>query len=387
MDSPIIELKNITKRFDEKTVLDDANLAINANEVTTIIGKSGVGKSVTLKLIMGLLSPDKGTILFNGKPLDEMTSKEKKDWRGNISFMFQSNALFDSLNVFDNIAMPLKERFRLKKSEIKKRVDKIIEVLELEDSKYKYPSQLSGGMQKRVALARALVTSPKVVLFDEPTTGLDPLRKNNVLSMISHNQKHFGFTGVLVSHDVPDVFFISNKVVIIDEGKFLFEGSPLELIKSKQAVVKSFINSTESLLDEILELKAVSEINALCSKVNKPIFIPMLYIKNTGKLSELDTLQSYYIIKHLLDNFKKIVLDNEKVISGKLDDFIFIFLTKLCDYKILKDHINIYTDFLNKDEQCKKLGLSFYIDIFELKVNEKIENLKNKIISIGDENG
>lgn len=256
MTTPLIEFQNVTKCFGDKCILDKVNLRIFPQEVTTLIGKSGVGKSVTLKLIIGLLEPDEGEILYQGRSIQTLSRQERKKIKKQVNFMFQNNALFDSLHVFDNIALPLKEKTDLKPQEIRKRVEVKMQALDLHDIGYSYPAQLSGGMQKRVALARALITDPQVVLFDEPTTGLDPVRKNSVLSMITHNQKNFGFTAVLVSHDVPDVFYISNRIAVLEEAKILFEGSPLELEQSDLQVVHEYINSVQSLENEIIDLKS-----------------------------------------------------------------------------------------------------------------------------------
>ncbi len=256
MTTPLIEFKDVTKCFGDKCILKKANLQIYPQEVTTLIGKSGVGKSVTLKLIIGLLEPDDGRILYQGRSMQSLSRKERKEIRKQVNFMFQNNALFDSLQVFDNIALPLKEKTSMKPDEIKSRVEEKMDALDLHDVESKYPAQLSGGMQKRVALARALITDPKVVLFDEPTTGLDPVRKNSVLSMITHNQKNFGFTAVLVSHDVPDVFYISNRIAVLEEAQIVFEGTPLELEQSDLQVVYEYINSVQSLENEIIELKS-----------------------------------------------------------------------------------------------------------------------------------
>jgi phospholipid/cholesterol/gamma-HCH transport system ATP-binding protein len=230
------------------------NLTIYENMVTAIIGKSGVGKSVFLKHIIGLLQPSAGDIYFMGKKMSEMTRDERKELKRNFSYMFQNNALFDSMTLFENIALPLKERTKMKNKEIKNKVMELTEQLEISEVVERYPSQVSGGMQKRAALARALITNPRIVLFDEPTTGLDPLRKNAVLSMISHYQKKFGFTAVVVSHDIPDIFYISNRIAIIDNAKILFEGSPVELEQSKHTVIKQFINSLEGLKDDLTGL-------------------------------------------------------------------------------------------------------------------------------------
>jgi phospholipid/cholesterol/gamma-HCH transport system ATP-binding protein len=170
MDAPLIEFKDVTKRFGTKTVLEHVNLQIYEGQVTTIIGLSGGGKSVLLKHIIGLLKPDEGTILFRGKPIVDIRKSEMADSLAKMSYMFQDNALFDSMTVRENIALPLRETTSLKKTEIDRMVVARMEQTELTDAAKKFPSELSGGMQKRVALARALVTDPQIVLFDEPTS-------------------------------------------------------------------------------------------------------------------------------------------------------------------------------------------------------------------------
>ncbi len=254
METPLIEFRNVTKRFNEKTVLDNINLSIYENQVTTIIGKSGTGKSVLLKHIIGLLKPDEGSILFQGKPVSEMKKTEWEDHRRSIAYLFQNNALFDSMTVFDNVAFPLRQTTRLNKTEIDKRVMKRIEDLELGEAVGRFPSELSGGMQKRVALARALVTDPKIVLFDEPTTGQDPIRKNMILSMIIHYRKKFGFTAVMISHDIPDVFFISDRVVILWEGGVGFEGPYEEALRLKVPMIEEFLRSLDGFQDQLTGL-------------------------------------------------------------------------------------------------------------------------------------
>jgi len=254
MEMPLIEFKGITKRFGEKTVLDNADLSIYENQITTIIGKSGSGKSVLIKHIIGLLSPDDGSILFRGMPVDKMKKKEWEEYRSRISYMFQNNALFDSMTVFENIALPLKQTTNLKKKEIEKKVMSRIEQMELTDASRKYPAELSGGMQKRVALARALVTDPTIVLFDEPTTSQDPVRRNVILSMIAHYRKKFGFTAILISHDIPDVFFISDRILLLWEGKIAFSGSYEEFSRLKHPMIDEFIASIEGLKDELTGL-------------------------------------------------------------------------------------------------------------------------------------
>ncbi len=241
-ESALIEFVDVHKRFGDNSVLNGVDLHIYAGEVTSIIGKSGVGKSVLLKHIIGLMAPDSGSILFDGRPLSAMKKPERRDLKRKFSYMFQGTALFDSMTVYENVALPLKERTRLKDREIARRVRDKMAALDLRGIDEKYPSQLSGGMKKRVALARALVTDPEIVLFDEPTTGLDPIRKNAVHGMISEYQKRFGFTGVVVSHEIPDIFYISQRVAMLDDGKIFVEGTPEEIQSSEDPVVQGFIH-------------------------------------------------------------------------------------------------------------------------------------------------
>jgi phospholipid/cholesterol/gamma-HCH transport system ATP-binding protein len=251
MKTPLIEFRYVTKRFGKNIVLNEVNLKIYENEITTIIGKSGTGKSVLLKHVIGLMVPDGGTILFKGKPIKIMKNGEWDECRAQISYMFQNNALFDSMTVFENIALPLRQTTSLKKKDVEMKVMSRIEQMDLADVVHEYPSELSGGMQKRVALARALITDPTIVLFDEPTTGQDPVRKNVILSMIAHYRKQFGFTAVLVSHDIPDVFFVSDRILMLWEGKIDFQGSHEELRRLDHPIVSEFKESITQLSQEL----------------------------------------------------------------------------------------------------------------------------------------
>jgi phospholipid/cholesterol/gamma-HCH transport system ATP-binding protein len=245
MELPLIQLSDVYKTFGDNKVLMGTNLSIFEGQVTTIIGKSGGGKSVLLKHIIGLMEPDSGKVLFRDRSLSAMQKSEKKDFKRKFSYVFQGTALFDSITVFENISLPLREKTSLKKTEITHLVRKKMDQLDLKGIDDKYPSQLSGGMKKRVALARALVTDPEIVLFDEPTTGLDPIRKNAVHIMISDYQKQFGFTGVVVSHEIPDIFYISQRVAMLEEGRIVFEGSPEMIQQTPDPVVQNFIHGLE----------------------------------------------------------------------------------------------------------------------------------------------
>lgn len=245
MTEPFIKFDNVYKSFGDNHVMKGVTFSINKGEVSTIIGKSGVGKSVLLKHIIDLMQNDEGVIYYEGTPFSEMNKADRKKMRRKFSYMFQGTALFDSMNIYENIALPLKETTKIPKKEIRELVREKMDQLELLEHEDRYPSQISGGMKKRVALARALITNPEVVLFDEPTTGLDPIRRNAVHSMISEYQKRFGFTCIIVSHEIPDVFYISQKIAMLDEGRIIFEGTPDEIQKSENPSVRNFIGGVE----------------------------------------------------------------------------------------------------------------------------------------------
>jgi phospholipid/cholesterol/gamma-HCH transport system ATP-binding protein len=254
MAIPLIEFRNVRKQFDDDFVLDGVDFQAYEGQVTVIIGKSGTGKTVLLKHIIGLLEPDSGSILFKGKPVAEMSKKEKNIFFRQFSYMFQGNALFDSMTVLENVALPLQEVLRLSKKKAYTLAMERIRQVELGDVIDKYPSELSGGMQKRAALARALVTDPAIVLFDEPTTGQDPIRKNAILSMIAQSKKKFGYSAIVISHEIPDILFISDRVIILWEGKVAFQGTWLELQRQKLPIAAEYLESLEGFEDQLTGL-------------------------------------------------------------------------------------------------------------------------------------
>jgi len=244
VSQPLIEIRELKKSFGDHAVLNGVNLTLAAKELTVIIGKSGEGKSVLLKHIIGLIRPDSGDVYFEGKGFESMSRLERRGLRSVMSYMFQGMALFDSLNVFDNIALPLREKLHLKESVVQERVSRKLTELELSEAPEAFPSQLSGGMRKRVALARALITEPRIVLFDEPTTGLDPLRKRAVFELVDDSRKRFGFTAVMVSHDIPEVFSIADSVVLLDQGRVVFSGASREAMETDQPLMRAFLGAT-----------------------------------------------------------------------------------------------------------------------------------------------
>ncbi|QTA79069.1 Intermembrane phospholipid transport system ATP-binding protein [Desulfonema limicola] len=317
MDQPLIRFENVYKSFGENQVLRDVNLSIYPGQLTAIIGKSGEGKSVLLKHIIGLIDSDSGNILFQGKKISKMKKAEKRDLKNKFSYMFQEMALFDSMTVFENIALPLQEKNSLKAPEIRKRVLDKMHQLDLDDIENIYPSQLSGGMKKRVALARALVTEPEIILFDEPTTGLDPIRKNAVHSMISSYQKKFGFTGVVVSHEIPDIFYISHRLAMIDEGKIIFEGTPDEIQASDEPVIQQFIRGIETRHDALTGMapqgqgarRFIEEMARMRSHQN----VFSVLILTVENLYEINKMAGYEAEQAALSNFADKVRANLRV--------------------------------------------------------------------------
>jgi phospholipid/cholesterol/gamma-HCH transport system ATP-binding protein len=292
MNSPIIEFKNVTKRFGERTILDRINLQIYEGDVTTIIGKSGEGKSVLLKHIIGLLKPDEGSVLFRGRPIEKMSLKEWNAYLAQVSYMFQNNALFDSKTVYENVAMPLIKFNHLSKSQVREKVKARLKQTELTNVAHRYPSELSGGMQKRAALARALVTDPKIVLFDELTTGQDPIRRNAILGMVAEYKMKFGFTAVLISHDIPDVFYISNRILALYDKKIVFQGAPEAFEEFDHPFYDEIIASIERLQHELTGLhsrrqfKMRYQMDLARKNGNQPFAVVVFTLENLDRLIE-----------------------------------------------------------------------------------------------------
>ena len=244
---PLLQVEGLQKSFDGNAVLSGASLSVPRGCLVSVLGRSGAGKSVFLKCLADVLQPDAGSIRFDGKLLGAHDAAARADFRRRCSFLFQSNALFDSLTALENVALPLEQTTDLADKEIIERSLEALRQLELDAHCDRYPSQLSGGMQKRLALARAIVTRPELVLFDEPTAGLDPLRRNAVFAMIAKYQRQFGFTAVVVTHDVPEALVASDRVALLDKGRMCFEGVPADFSASNDGVVHDFRDSIAAL--------------------------------------------------------------------------------------------------------------------------------------------
>jgi phospholipid/cholesterol/gamma-HCH transport system ATP-binding protein len=240
----MIKIEDLYKSFDGLKVLQGASFQVARGEILALIGRSGYGKSVLLKHISGLIRPDRGHVFIDGSDICHLKGKKLEEIRGRFGFVFQNGALFDSLTVFDNIAFPLKEKTDLSDREIREKVLAMLGQVGLTGAENKYPAQISGGMTKRAALARALVRNPEIMLFDEPTTGLDPIIGQAILNLLDSCHKRIGFTGILVTHEIPKVFEIVQKVALLHEGKILTVGSPEEMISSKDPIVQQFITGS-----------------------------------------------------------------------------------------------------------------------------------------------
>jgi phospholipid/cholesterol/gamma-HCH transport system ATP-binding protein len=238
---PLIELKNISKRFGRLVVLHDLNLSIEAGHCIVVIGASGTGKSVLLKHIVGLLRPDNGEVWFDGKRIDELPERDLVSVRRRFGFLFQMGALFDSLTVAENIAFPINEHSQKPREEVNRIVEQKLRLVGLPDAGTKMPGELSGGQKKRVALARAIAIDPEVILYDEPTTGLDPVRSDVINELILKLQKELNVTSIVVTHDMNSAFKIADRIVMLHEGHIIFDGTPEEIQKSKEPVVKRFV--------------------------------------------------------------------------------------------------------------------------------------------------
>jgi len=239
----MISVRNVYKHFGPQVVLDGVSIDIEPGKSTAVVGPSGVGKSVLLKLIMGIMQPDAGEIYIGGENITTARSESKKNKiRRSLGVLFQSAALFDSLTIFDNIAFPLRARGGSNSLRMHSKVCDVADSLSLTPYLRNYPEEVSIGIRKRVGMARALITEPKVLLVDEPNTGLDPLDGQEVYDLINACKTQWGFTGLVISHELPEVFQVSDRVAMILGGKIIAEGSPADMTASINPAVQQFLN-------------------------------------------------------------------------------------------------------------------------------------------------
>ncbi len=239
----IIEILNLSKNFDNKNILNKINLKITKGESLVIIGKSGSGKSLLMKCVLGILKPSQGEILIKNKNFFSVKRDEQDLILKSIGVTFQGNALFDSMRIWENISFKLSQNNFFKFSQLKEKVEFSLNQVGLSNSiMYQFPSQLSGGMQKRVAIARAIIDEPEILFFDEPTSGLDPVTGSKINSLIIDNVKRLGSTSITITHDLSSLNKIANKVAMINEGKIIWYGEKQDLKKSKNKTLNEFIN-------------------------------------------------------------------------------------------------------------------------------------------------
>lgn len=240
-----IEVIDLHKSFGEYKVHKGIDLKIVKNAITYIIGPSGTGKSVLLKQMMGLLKPDKGKVIVLGEDLSTLNKKELLNIRKKFGMLFQNAALFDSMNVYENVAFPLREHTKLREKEIREIVLEKLRLVGLTNVEYKMPSELSGGMRKRVGLARAIALEPEIILYDEPTTGLDPIMTDVVDNLIYETQKKLNITSIVISHDIESTFKIADYIAMIYDGKIVMYGTPEEFKKTDNPYVRQFLSGSK----------------------------------------------------------------------------------------------------------------------------------------------
>lgn len=249
----MIEIKNITKSFGSKQVLRGVDMTIETGKTLVIIGRSGCGKSVMLKHIVGLLRPDSGDIIFEGKSMAAMKEKDIYEMRKHIGFLFQGAALFDSMDVGQNVGLALRENERMSDKEVDRIVAEKLEMVGLPGTEKMKPSDLSGGMKKRVSLARAISTNPKYILYDEPTTGLDPVMSDQIDILIKDLASKLKITSIVVTHDIFSVYDVADHVAMMHEGKTYFFGTPKDLVETDDKIIREFLARTDKETTEAVE--------------------------------------------------------------------------------------------------------------------------------------
>jgi len=239
---PLLKLTNIHKRFGQHIVHDGISFELNKGETLALLGKSGTGKSVLLRMIIGLENPDKGEIFFQDKVISTLDECQYTQVRMDIAYAFQGGALFDSLTVFENLAYPLREHTKMKFSEISEKVNQVLTLVELQGIQNLMPSDLSGGMKKRVGLARAIIMNPQIILYDEPTAGLDPQNRKNVLQIVK-KLKLQGLASIYVTHDIPAAIELADRIMVFNNGSVIFNDNSFNFINSTSSIINEFIEN------------------------------------------------------------------------------------------------------------------------------------------------
>ena len=263
-----VRVEGLVKHFGRQRVLKGISLSFPRGQTTVVLGPSGCGKSVMLKHLVGLLRPDRGQVYFESQRIDGLSERRLAPIRRQFGFLFQQGALFDSMNVRDNILFPLRELERGESYGEEQRARRVLRLVGLEDAIEKYPSELSGGQQKRVALARAIILDPKVILYDEPTTGLDPIRSDVINELILKLEHELKVTSIVVTHDLISAFKVADHMVMLHEGHVVLEGSPDEFRNSDHPVVSRFLRG-EASEDELKAIREVTSANIDAAKVAK----------------------------------------------------------------------------------------------------------------------
>jgi phospholipid/cholesterol/gamma-HCH transport system ATP-binding protein len=252
MAEPQILVEELEKRFGETQVLKGVNMRVERSEVAVIIGGSGAGKTTLLRVLIGLERPTSGRVVVAGVDIAALSDRELNAARRKFGMVFQYSALLDSMNVLDNVAFPLREHTKLKEREIKAKVLEKLKAVGLEGTDQRFPSQLSGGMRKRVGLARALMLEPEVLMYDEPTSGLDPITTRTVDEMILETRDRFGVTSVVISHDMAGALQIADRIFVLSKGMVAASGTPRELAEGDNQIVREFIDSSGVNTEQLL---------------------------------------------------------------------------------------------------------------------------------------
>jgi len=246
-----IQLVNLKKAFGARVILDGLSLEVMDGETVAVIGYSGVGKSVMLKTIVRLLEPDAGSVHVDGQDVSTLTRPELYELRRRVGYVFQFAALFDSMNVFDNVAMGLRRMGTMTEDQVAQRVAHSLQLVEMQDFADRMPGQLSGGQRKRVGLARATATHPKYLLYDEPTTGLDPVTTAVIDGLIKKMRNELGVTSVVVTHDMKSAYRIADRIAMLDQGRIRYVGTPAQIQEAEDPIVRAFIEGRPELAQEV----------------------------------------------------------------------------------------------------------------------------------------